>query len=145
MGFPKEKFPPEKTIYLSLLKHTGIHKKHHNEYILSKPDDNSFKGVWQCCEGFVESCKSNKKSLIELVELLNRKPFKLKQGFIDFWLPIYLFIRRDDYALFHQDTFIPFLNGDLFDLIIKYPQDYFIKTFNIQGVKLDLFNKYRTF
>lgn len=145
LGFSKENFPPEKTIYLSLLKQTGIHKKDKDEYILTKPVDDSFKSLWQCCEKFIESSKSNKKSLIELVELLNGKPFKLKQGFIDFWLPIYLFIRRDDYALFDKDTFIPYLNVDLFDLIIKYPQNYFVKAFDIQGVKFDLFNKYRFF
>jgi len=145
LGFPKENFPPEKTIYLSLLKNTGMHKKVGDEYLLTEPSDSSFKKLWQCCENFIESSKSNKKSLIELVELLNSKPFKLKQGLIDFWLPIFLFIKRDDYALFDKETFIPFLNGDLFDLIIKYPQHYSIKAFDIQGVKFDLFNKYRTF
>jgi len=145
LGFPKENFPPEKTIYLSLLKHTGMHKQVGDEYVLTEPSESSFKKLWQCCENFIESSKSNKKSLIELVELLNSKPFKLKQGFIDFWLPVFLFIKRDDYALFDKETFIPFLNGDLFDLIIKYPQHYYVKAFDIQGVKFDLFNKYRSF
>jgi hypothetical protein len=47
--------------------------------------------------------------------------------------------------LFEKDTYLPNLYLDLFDLIIRYPQDYFIKTFNVEGVKLDLFNKYRLF
>ena len=36
------------------------------------------------------------------------------------------------------------LNQDLIDYILRYPEKIFIKSFDIQGVKLDLFNKYRT-
>jgi hypothetical protein len=32
-----------------------------------------------------------------------------------------------------------------FELIAKYPTKVFIKTFDIEGVKLDIFNSYRTF
>ena len=41
------------------------------------------------------------------------------------------------------DVYIPYLNDDLFDLIIRYPQEYYIKAFDIQGIKFDLFNRYR--
>ena len=39
--------------------------------------------------------------------------------------------------------FSHFLNLDFIDYLIKYPQNITIKKFNIEGVKLDLFNKYR--
>lgn len=144
LGFDVERFPPEKTIYLSLLKTTGIHRLKNNEYILTEPSEESFKPLWKSCEKFFNSCKASKKSILELVEILTNKPLKLKKGLIDFWIPIYLFIKRDDFALFDEDTFVPNLSTDLFDLIIKYPQNYYIKVFDIQGIKFDLFNRYRT-
>ncbi|MCH7973382.1 MAG: hypothetical protein IH949_05775 [Bacteroidetes bacterium] len=144
LGFDVEKFPPEKTIYLSLLKTTGIHRLKNNEYILTEPSEVSFKPLWKSCEKFFNSCKASKKSILELVEILADKPFKLKKGLIDVWIPIYLFIKRNDFALFDKDTFVPNLSTDLFDLIIKYPQNYYIKAFDIQGIKFDLFNRYRT-
>ena len=48
LGFPDDKFPPEKTIYLSLLKSTGIH---HNGYALTKPTDESFNVLWRNVSG----------------------------------------------------------------------------------------------
>lgn len=138
-----QKFPPEKTIYLSLLKNTGIHRKENNEYVLGEPTERSFKKLWKCSENFLESTKSSKKSLIELVDLFTDKPFKLKRGFIDFWLPIYLFIRRDDFALFDGDVFIPTLSNDLIEMINKNPKNYYIKAFDVQGIKFELFNRYR--
>jgi hypothetical protein len=144
LGFEVKRFPPEKTIYLSLLKSTGIHRLKNNEYILTEPTEESFKPLWKSCEEFFNSCKASKKSILELVEILSDKPFKLKKGIIDVWIPIYLFIKRDDFALFDKDTFVPIPSVDLFDLIIRYPQNYYIKTFDIQGIKFDLFNRYRS-
>ncbi len=143
LGFDKNKFPPEKTIYLSLLKNTGIHKKENSVFILTEPSDKSFKELWDCCEEFFSSTKSSKKSLVNLVEILSDKPFKLKKGFIDFWLPLYLYIKRDDYALFDGEVYIPALSIDLIEMILKNPKNYFIKAFDVQGIKFELFNRYR--
>lgn len=143
LGFDKDKFPPEKTIYLSLLKNTGIHKKENNTFILSEPTDKSFKHLWVCCEEFLNSTKSSKKRLADLIDTLSDKPFKLKKGFLDFWIPIYLFIKRDEYALFDGEIYIPSLSIDLIEMILKNPQNYFIKAFDVQGIKFELFNRYR--
>lgn len=143
LGFDENLFPPEKTIYLSLLKATGIHRLKENEYVFSEPKEKSFKQLWIACEKFFESSKKSKKCLLELTEILLSKPFKLKQGFIDVWLLVYMIIKKDDYAFFKNDVYIPYLNDDLFDLIIRYPQEYYIKAFDIQGIKFDLFNRYR--
>lgn len=143
LGFDLHSYPPEKTIYLSLLKSTGIHRLENRECVLGEPKEKSFKALWNTCEEFFKSAKHSKKRLLELTESLSNSPFKLKQGFLDFWLPIYLIIKRDDYALFNEDVYLPQLGDDLFDLIIRYPENYYIKAFDIQGIKFDLFNKYR--
>jgi len=96
LGFPKDNFPPEKTIYLTLLKDTGIHRFAGDVYTLAEPQENSFLNLWKKCEAFLESAKSVQKNLQEFLNLLSEKPFKLKQGFIDFWLPTFLFIKRED-------------------------------------------------
>lgn len=143
LGFNKSKFPPEKTIYLSLLKNTGIHRKENGVFVLAEPKDQSFKYLWECCEKFFISSKSSKKSLNDLVQVLSDKPLKLKKGVIDFWLPLYLFIKRADYALFDGEIYIPSLSYDLLEMILKNPKNYFIKAFDVQGIKLELFNRYR--
>ncbi len=145
LGFSRNEFPPEKSIYLTLLKNTGIHRKNGEGYILGEPTELSFKSLWEASEAFLISTKVVRKSLNELVEILFLEPFKLKKGLIDFWIPIYLFIRRTDYALFSENRFVPELNSDVFDLIVKKPKNFYLKAFNIDGIKLDLFNKYRSF
>ena len=64
---------------------------------------------------------------------------------IDFWVPTFLFLKRDDFAIFNDESYIPNLSEENLELIAKYPEKYSIKTFDIEGVKLDIFNSYRTF
>ncbi len=139
-----DKFPPHKAIYLTLLKNTKIHKIKNNLYYFDTPaKDSGFLNVWNECENYLNNAKNRKKSLIELVEILSDRPFKLKQGLIDFWLPLFLFIKRDEFALFCEGNYVPVLNTDIMDLINRSIKDFAIKTFSIDGVKLELFNEYR--
>lgn len=146
LGFEDLKFPPEKTIYLSLLKENGISPIRENSMdVISINMNSSFYKLWRASEDFLESAKSDKLKISELANLLSKRPFKLKQGLIDFWIPTFLFLRRDDFAIFNDEGYIPYLSEENLELIAKYPDKYSIKTFDIEGVKLDIFNSYRTF
>lgn len=146
LGFEDSKFPPEKTIFLSLLKENGISPIRENATdLISINNDSSFFKLWRASEDFLESAKFEQLKISELSELLKNRPFKLKQGLIDFWVPTFLFLKRDDFAIFNEDSYIPNLSVENLELIAKYPEKYSIKTFNIEGVKLDIFNSYRTF
>ncbi|MCP4368639.1 MAG: hypothetical protein GY797_11095 [Deltaproteobacteria bacterium] len=144
LGFAQKTFPAEKTIYLTLLKETGIHHLTTDDtYELKPPEADSFIPLWEAGEHFLQEAKVARKSLQALIDVLLNKPFKLKQGFIDIWLPVFLFINRAHIAIFEENIYIPELNSDMFELIYKYPARFFVKTFDIAGVKLDFFNGYR--
>ncbi|MCY4561536.1 MAG: hypothetical protein OXC03_04360 [Flavobacteriaceae bacterium] len=144
LGFSDSKYPPEKTIYLSLLQENSISPIRKNDtskvYI---SEDFSFYKLWKASEQFIESAKSEQKSVSDFVGILNKRPFKLKQGLIDFWIPTFLFLKRNDFAIFNDESYIPYLSEENLQLISKYPEDYTIKTFDVEGVKLDVFNSYR--
>lgn len=159
LGFPNDKFPPERTIYLTLLKQTGIHRlalddvdTDHSQdedaaskfaYILDRPTDPSFAQLWDTCEHFLEQAKATPKHLSQLVELLSTRPFKLKQGLLEFWLPTFLFAQRESFALFYEGRFVPELSAENLELIRREPQKFQIKTFSVDGIKLEFFNRYR--
>jgi hypothetical protein len=144
LGFEDDKFPPEKTIYLTLLRETGIHRETALGWRLEEPTEKSYKPLWDLCSEFLDSTQRGKRNLSELVDLLYERPFKLKRGLVDFWLPIWLLIKKDDYALFSDGFFVPELSADTIDLIVNNPSKYEIKAFDISGVRLDFFNGYRT-
>ncbi|WP_282142794.1 ATP-binding protein [Cellulophaga baltica] len=147
LGFPKDKFPPQKAIYISLLKETGIHKRNKElgYFELSSPSpESNLYDLWVQSEEFLGSSLSNKRNLFEFYELLERKPYKLKKGFIDFWIPIFLMAKKEDYALFHTNGgFVPFITEDTVDLIHKKPQDFLIKSYDVSGLKVNLLESYK--
>lgn len=146
LGFEEDKFPPEKTIYYTLLKTTGIHCKKKGVFTLSEPTSNSIKDLWNKCEEFLNSSIEKQRKMGDLIKILKSEPFKLKQGFLDFWIPIYLIIRKQDYSLYDsQDRYIPYLNREVLDLLQKSPNEFKIKAFAIEGVKIEFFNQYRNF
>ncbi|WP_367390117.1 hypothetical protein [Lewinella sp. LCG006] len=145
-GFEKNLFPPAKSIFYSLVKDKGmIHIDKNGNYSLKAPEDLSFSSIWGKCTGFLESTQSGRRSIRELVELLSQPPLKLKYGFTQFWLPLFLFIKRNDFALYHDDAYIPVLSAETLDIVLRYPHQYYIKAFQVNGIDLELFKYYREF
>lgn len=144
MGFPADKYPPEKTIYSSLLLNTGLHQ---NGDFADTPTNQGFMPLWDACEGFLKSTENKARKISELIKILSAQPYKIKHGFLEFWIPTYLFIKRQDYALYDasKGAFMPNVNMEFFDLLQKHPGDFEIKKFAVDGVKLGFFNQYRRF
>ena len=146
LGFDENRFPPEKTIYQALLKETKIHQEDKNgSWQLGIPSDKTFLELWEKSEFFLENCVTAPRKLSEFIEDIQKKPFKLKQGFIDFWVPIFLIAKEKQFALYEQDTFIPSLTTDTLEVALKQPQKYLISTFSLDKTRLNIFNRYRYF
>lgn len=146
LGFDKVLFPPEKTIYLALLNRTGIHQQDDNEkWFLGRPSDVTFIELWDASEQFMNDCAVASRKLTDFIDILKAKPFKLKQGFIDFWVQIFLIAKQKHFAFYEFDTYIPTLTVDTLEVALKQPQKYLISTFNLDENRLNVFNRYRYF
>ncbi len=144
LGLPDGKMPPEKTNYYTLLKKTGLHIDNSIYAEFSEPNQNSsFLPLWNASKAFLESTRVSKRSLVDFINLLSAKPFKLKEGFVEFWLITFLFINREDFALFKNGIYVSRISKEIAELFYRDANKFEIKAFDIQGVKLDLFNKYR--
>lgn len=146
-GFSRSKFPPEKTIYYTLFKCTGIHRQDKDGlYVLGEPQTDSVKDLWNACDAFIQSTVEKARKISELVKILKLQPYKLKQGVIDFWLPVFLFVRQQDFAIFNgTGAYVMNVNKEFFELLQKRPGDFSVKAFNVSGVKMEFFKKYRLF
>lgn len=142
LSYPNDKFPPDKTIYLTLLKNTGIHTVKGGKFKIGKVNS-SIKKLWDASNEFISSASKQTKSLVEFIEVLKSAPFGLKQGLIDYWVGIFLILKKDEFALYYKGQYVPNINKDNLELIYKSPKDFVIKSYDITGNKLILFNRYR--
>ena len=60
-------------------------------------------------------------------------------------MPTFLFLKKNDFALYSDEGFIPEITAEILDMLSRNPKDYLVKAFDIDGVKLDIFNSYRVF
>ncbi len=141
--FGIEKFPPEKSIYRSLMSKPGIHIAEAGRYRFSAPTEPTFLGLWEYGLEFIDYSKSQRTKITVLIEQLKRRPWGMKQGFIDLWIPVFLYLNRDRFALFDEYGYIARIDAEILDLISKRPSNFEIKGFDISGARLELFNCYR--
>jgi hypothetical protein len=145
LGFPYDKWPAEKTIYYTLLKKTGIHRKVGDNFILGEPIAIDFRPLWNISCQFLDEAKEARKSILDFQQLLYNRPLKLKQGVIDIWIPLFLYLKRGDYALYNDNGFIPHLDEPVLYMITRNPKEFEVKSFELNNLRLTLFNKYRDF
>ena len=146
-GFAKETCPPEKAIYYTIFKSTGIHRKSNNGiFVLGEPQNDNIRGLWEASDRFIKSTIEKPRKISELIKVLKAHPIKLKQGVLDFWIPIIIYIRQQDFAIYNENgAYVMNVNKELFELLQKKPGDFTIKAFNVSGVKMEFFRKYREF
>lgn len=145
-AFGIESFPPEKTIYFTLFRNSGIHRVDNSgNWILGAPTTKELKTLWDASVKFLNSTTDKPRKLSDLVKILKTAPFKLKQGVIDLWIPIFLFINQQDFALYNGNTYVLNINKEVFELIQKRMGDFSVKAFLVNGVRLEFFKRYRQF
>lgn len=144
LNFDQKTCPPEKTIYLSLLKNTGLHRMNGNQAYFEEPTDITFMPLWEASNALLVSSKEGKIPVSDFMKELKSGVFKLKQGFIDFWVPLFLIMKKEEYSLYYEDgEYIPLLTPDVMDLIYKHPTKYFVKALSAVGVQGDYLTFYK--
>jgi hypothetical protein len=132
LGFPKDKFPPEKAIYTTLLKDTGIHRFNNERgaYELGAPADQEIWKLWNFCYELLSKSTQNKIPIQRFYEELKGidSGFGLKQGFLEFWVPLFLVCNSESFALYREPSeFVPYFNKEAFDVMHKNPKLFSIR------------------
>ena len=146
LGFERDLFPPEKTIYLSLMYNTSLHREENGiwDFYPPKPTSELYP-LWEACETFFDSTSTGKKPLSELLTILQKPPIGLKLGLLEIWIPLFMILKGNDCALYYQDSYVPEINTDIINLVFKNPKLFSIKAFRIDENKKELFRRYRSF
>lgn len=143
LGFEQDKFPPEKAIFYTLLKNTGLYD---GQGFNNCPSNDEIMPLWEASEAFLHSTQDKPRKVSELISILSEKPYKVKLGVLDFWIPTYLYIKRLDYSLFGKSgSYVPDVNMEFFELLKKHPSEFSVKAYAEDGVKMEFYNQYRKF
>ena len=136
---------PEYSIYLNVLKKTGIHREHDGQFGLHAPNqgDKALGEAWSQLSRRIKNTSSTKVpvELFELENLLEAAPFGLKIGLAKLLVFANVFSHMRNVSSYEEGTFIPKVYLDTLERMIKLPRKFTIQYVETSGVHRYLFRK----
>ena len=135
-------YPPQMSIYRSLLWDTGMHRQVSDMWGFHppKPDDNNrIAHTWKAIEAFLETCEGERQPILELYEHLMAPPYGVRSGPLPILLCAVILHYKTEIALYENGSFIADWSMPVFERLLKAPQQFELKRFRLSGIRADLF------
>ena len=146
LGF--EKFPAEKSIYLSILKESKLHSKtKKNVWRFSSPkspDPNNVKPVWQKIEQFLNDSKDSPRSLVDLNKELMSPPFGIKEGILPLLYFTVMLSKINEIAIYEDKIYTPYLSEEHIERFLRRPDTFQFQYFKIEGLNRSIYDAYNS-
>lgn len=139
-GMPDDKAPPEKSLYLSILKQGRIHVEDKGRWSLVFPqlgeqaDPLQLSPALNAIVSHLEAVPDRRVPLTELYELL-RKDFGVRDGLIPILLLIVYVVYETEIALFEDNVFQPEVEEFLMMRLARRPETFEFQLCRITGVR----------
>ena len=138
-------YPPEMSIYLSLLFDTGIHRHVSEVWGFHPPhtdDKNRFSPTWSEIEKFLGECEERRQSVDKLYKQLEQPPFGLRRGPMPILLCAVLLHYETEIALYEDGSFVADISMPVFERLIRSPEKFEIKRFRMDGIRAEVFEQF---
>lgn len=141
LGFPADKYGPERAIYSGVLAYMGLHRQNGAvqaektsdslfPYGFSAPGDQDgaqyAQPVWNALQQTLTEA-TDRTSVEKVIRVLMSPPFGVKAGVWPLLVVTALLIRRHDVALFEEGTYLPRLTPEIVERLEKAPYRFEVK------------------
>ena len=136
-------YGPERAMYEALLRHTGLHapqdpNNSHGSWAFAQPNAGGLGAAWGQLITRVSSGRPV--SVADLYAAVKAPPIGLKDGPIPVLLTAWLLHRADDIAIYEDGTYQPALSAELLERLVKAPQRFAVKEFDLAGPRARVLN-----
>lgn len=138
-------YPPEMSIYRSLLWDTGIHRKVEGVWGFHPPkkrNKNRTFPVWNTIETFLAECEDERQPVVQLYERLMGPPLGIRREPLPILLCAVILHYKTEIALYEKGSFIPDWSMPVFERLLKVPQQFELKRFQMAGIRTNLFEQF---
>ncbi|MEQ2005166.1 MAG: hypothetical protein ABMA26_00090 [Limisphaerales bacterium] len=146
LGMDSAKKPPEMSMYLSVLLHTGIHQRHDGSWRIGEPDKihdekRNVLPTLKRIREIVQRQPDARVSVAALFEELRKPPLGVRDGMIPLLLTVFAITHEKDVAFYKDGSFLREMTGEAMLVLTKMPERFELQYCKIEGVRAELFEK----
>jgi hypothetical protein len=131
-----EGFPPERSMYESLLSASGLHLlSEDGKRIFAPPGDDPLRlqPAWQAINEYIFTDPPETRKLVGLIQLLNAPPYGLTDGIIPIILCAFLIVYQDETTLYREGSLLPEPGIADWEILLRRPELFGIAGCRITG------------
>lgn len=144
LGFKLGKNPPERALYLSLLRRGRVHRDQDGAWTIGPPqqgdDPLRLKPALDSIEGRLKKT-DDRVRLTELYGLIEAPPYGVRRGLAPLLLAVTLVVAGHRIALFERGTYCTRLDGAAFMRILKAPEHFELQWVSLEGIRAEIFHR----
>ena len=144
LGLPSDRKPPEKSMYLSVLKQTALHHERDGRWHIGLPEGKDPSHIAPTITKIREIIAKRPDTRVPIRDLmftLRRPPYGLREGLFPILLAVVAIAGEQEIAFYEDGTFLRDVGKDAFLRMSKAPEKFEIQYCRIEGVRSELFNR----
>lgn len=142
LGMPVDRKPPEKSMYLSVLHATGIHREEKGNWQLNYPLEGNLANVGPTLDRMRQIVLDRPDARVCVKELLSNlrlPPFGLRDGLFPILLAVVAIVEQQEIAFYENGTFLRDVGPTVFLRMMKAPERFDVQYCKIEGVRAEVF------
>jgi len=144
LGLPSEKAPPERAVYLSILRRGRVHRASGAAYVIAEPppkDPLNLRPSLRRVREILRSAGDGRVTADAIMAELRRPPYGIREGLLPLILAIYVKAHEHELAFYEDGGFITRLTGAEFLRLTKAPASFAFQYCRIEGVRAEVFEQ----
>ena len=143
LGIPDSKSPPEKSMYLSVLRAGNVHRAEGSGLVLALPPENDdplrLRPVLAQVVTMLEELDGRRVSAPEIFAAMQARPFGIRAGLAPLLLAVVTVAHSHEIAIYETGTFLPGLRAADFHRLMKQPALFEFQLCRVTGVRAEVF------
>lgn len=149
LGLDPAKKPPEMSMYLSVLKNTGLHQQKEDSWRIGEPHHKTdarcrVLPTLRRIREIVQDQPDARVNIAKLFDELRKPPYGVRDGLIPLLLTVFAIAHEKDVAFYKDGSFVRELNGETMLVLTKAPERFDIQYCKIEGVRAEVFERLLT-
>jgi len=137
-------YPPERSIYESLLLRSGIHRQVDDQWVIDRPGDTDpgLQKAWDFILASEHYRGLKAKNVAQLFRELSASPYGVADGFVPVLLCACLLANSATMALYENKLFVPELTVPVMERLMRRPETFSLVAFELGGERLAVVERF---